>query len=168
MNRLLFLLYTLVEQRFRPKYDARLQFLEAQIHMLRRRLDSSRIVPTPAEKCELLRIGDMLKHDVSGVLHIVQPDTYRAWVRKQRKRIPFRRSGRPRISEALRNLIIRIQEENAPWGYRRIVGGIAQARVSHWGIYGQKDSAGGRVPSPTSPRHQPHCPTVVYVHPCEY
>lgn len=57
MNRLVFLIYTLLERRFRPQYDARLQFLEAQIRALHSRIPASRIVPSPEEKVELLRLG---------------------------------------------------------------------------------------------------------------
>ena len=38
-------------------YNARLQFLEAQIRMLRTRVDTNRVVPSAEEKDELLRLG---------------------------------------------------------------------------------------------------------------
>ena len=51
-------------QWFLPRYNAQLQLLEAQIRILRSRVDASRIVPTP-EKAELLRLGGLLGHDVA-------------------------------------------------------------------------------------------------------
>ena len=45
-----------------------LRFLEAQIRMLRSRIDTSRIVPTPAERAELLRLGAAAEHDSPGLL----------------------------------------------------------------------------------------------------
>jgi putative transposase len=122
MNRLIFLLYTLLEQRFRPQYDARLRFLELQIRILRSRIGTNRIVPSPEEKLDLLRLGVIRDHDVRDVIHIVQLETYKTWIRKQRHDAGFRRSGRPRIPETLRRLITRIGHENIRWGYRRVMG----------------------------------------------
>jgi len=76
MERLFFPVLSLVMQWFRPRYNAQLQFLEAQIRILRSRVDASRIVPNPAEKAELLRLGAMLDHDVTEAMHVVQPETY--------------------------------------------------------------------------------------------
>ena len=90
--------------------------------MLRNRIDVSRIVPTPEEKAELLRLGAMMDHDVGDVMQIVQPKTYRRWLRESRNEAPLKRSGRPRIPEATRELVVRLARENIFWGYRRIVG----------------------------------------------
>jgi len=57
MDRFLFVMLSLVLQWFRPRYNAQLQFLEAQIRILRSRIDVTRIIPTPQEKAELLRLG---------------------------------------------------------------------------------------------------------------
>ena len=54
MERLFFSMLALALQWFRPRHNVQLQFLEAQIPMLRSRVDVSRIVPTPKEKVELL------------------------------------------------------------------------------------------------------------------
>jgi len=80
MDRLFFSLLALALQWFRPRYNAQLQVLQAQIRILRSRIDVSRIVPTPQEKAELLRLGALLGHDVAEVMHVVQPETYRRWV----------------------------------------------------------------------------------------
>jgi len=123
MNRLVFLiLYSLLERRFRPAYDARLRFLETQIRILRSRIGTSRIVPSPEEKLDLLRIGLILDYDVGDVIHIVQLETYKSWIRKQTRLPGFNRSGRPKVPEALRQLVLRIGRENIRWGYRRVVG----------------------------------------------
>ena len=122
MNRLIFPVLMLVAQYFRPRYNAQLGILKAQVRMLRNRIDASRIVPTPEEKAELLRLGAMMDHDVGDVMQIVQPKTYRRWLRESRNEVPFRRPGRPRIAEATRELVVRLARENIFWGYRRIVG----------------------------------------------
>ena len=76
MDRFSFSLVALAAQWFHPRYNAKLQLLEAQIRMLRSRIDTDRIVPTPAEKAELLRIGESIEHDVSDSMHVVLPSTY--------------------------------------------------------------------------------------------
>ncbi len=55
MDRLFFSMLTLALQWFRPRYNVRPQLLQAQIRILRSRIDVSRVVPTPQEKAELLR-----------------------------------------------------------------------------------------------------------------
>ena len=96
MEAMLFSLVTLATQWLRPRYNARLRLLEAQIRMLRSRIDSSRIVPTPQERAELLRLGAEMDHDIDEVMHVVVPATYRKWLRQLRGAKSFRPSGRPR------------------------------------------------------------------------
>ncbi len=55
---LLFVLFTFLAHRFLPKYDVRMQLLMFQVKMLRDRIDDQRIVPTPEERAELLRLGN--------------------------------------------------------------------------------------------------------------
>jgi len=43
--------------------------MAAQIRTLRSRIDATRIVPTPKEKAELLRLGVLLGHDVAEIKH---------------------------------------------------------------------------------------------------
>ena len=124
MERLSFALLSLLAYWFTPIYNARLQFLESQIRMLRSRIDTSRIVPSPEEKDELLRLGAELNHEIANLMHVVQPKTYRKWLNRRRRRKGFKRVGRPRIPMPLRRLIERVGEENANWGYRRVVGDL--------------------------------------------
>ena len=74
------------------------------MRILRSRIDANRIVPTPAEKAELLRIGESIEHDIADVMHVVLPSTYRKWVRQRRKGYRFVPSGRPCIPEATRKV----------------------------------------------------------------
>ena len=129
MERLFFSMLALALQWFPPRYNARLQLMTAQIRILRSRIDTSRIVPTPKEKAELLRLGAMLDHDVAEVMHVVQPETYRKWVRQSRRGIAFKRSGRPRTPMATVNLVLRMAEENLCWGYRKIVGELKKRGI---------------------------------------
>ena len=130
MDRLFFPLLALILQWFRPRYNAQLQILEAQIRILRSRIDASRIVPNPKEKAELLRLGASLGHDVAEVMHVVRPQTYRKWVRQFGRGVPFKPSGRPRTPMATVSLVLRMAEENLHWGYRKIVGETEEAGYS--------------------------------------
>ncbi len=47
MDRLFYLVLTLALQWFRPRHNIHRQLLQAQIRILRSRIDVSRIVPTP-------------------------------------------------------------------------------------------------------------------------
>ena len=73
MNRLFFSLLTLVLQWFRPRYNAQLQLLQAQIRILRSRIDISRIIPTSQEEDELLRLGALVGHDAAQAMRVDQP-----------------------------------------------------------------------------------------------
>ena len=105
-----------------PRHNAQIRFLKAQIEILRRRLPGERIVPRPEEKAELLRIGAEFGQQVKPVLEIVKPETYRRWMNDAKKGKQPKSSGRPRLSQELRNLVVRMGKENLLWGYRRIVG----------------------------------------------
>ena len=90
MDRFFYTILALALQWFRPRYNAQLQLMTAQIRILSSRIDASRIVPTPKEKAELLRLGASLDHDVAEVMHVVQPETYRKWVLQSKRGIPFK------------------------------------------------------------------------------
>jgi len=112
----------LLAEKFKPRYDARLQLLAYQVKMLRNRIDDERIYTTPEERAELTRLGEQLDHDISDVMLVVKPETYRGWQRpKEEKR---KKPGRPRTAEATVNLILRIATENLSWGYKSCMVGL--------------------------------------------
>ncbi|VGO13905.1 hypothetical protein PDESU_02462 [Pontiella desulfatans] len=112
----------LLQERFRPRYDARLQLLTYQVKMLRSRIDESKIYTTPQERAELLRLGEQLDHDISDVMLVVQPATYRGWLRQRNPNRKKRGAGRPGTAQATINLVMRMARENLGWGYSRILG----------------------------------------------
>ena len=85
-------------QLFAPRHNAQIRFLKAQIEILRRRLPGERIVPRPAEKAELLRIGAEFGQEVMPVLGIVRPETYRRWMNDAKRGKQLKKSGRPHAS----------------------------------------------------------------------
>ena len=129
MNQLLFPLLTLLNEWMKPRYNARLRFLECQIQLLRARIDASRIVPTPQERDTLLQLGALCEHDIYDLLHVVVPETYRTWLRKSRRGETYKASGRARVAQSVRELIERIAKENRGWSYRRICGEIKKLGV---------------------------------------
>lgn len=121
MDRIAFGLLTLTTQWLNPRFNARMQILEAQTCMLRSRVDTSRIVPTPRERAELLRLDATFDHEIDDLMHVVIPGTYKNWLRELRGSRTHRPAGRPRTPLATRNLVMRLAKENMRWGYRRIV-----------------------------------------------
>ena len=165
VDAILYSLMTVMTQWMRPRYNARIQLLEAQIRMLRTRIETSRIVPTPAERAELLRLGATMDHDIDEVLHVVLPTTYRKRLRQSRGARPFLPLGRPRTPFATRQLVVRLATENLRWGYRRIVGefkklGIRIGATTIRDILKEE----GHFPEPQKAAKNPPIPWTTFVH----
>jgi putative transposase len=165
VERIVFPVLALLSHWHRPRYNAQLQLLEAQIRMLRSRIDASRTVPTPAERSELLRLGALIDHDVAEVMHIVRPDTYRRWLRNLSEGKTFKLSGRPHTPNAIRNLVMRFARENLRWGSRRIVGELKKLGIRIGATTVREilhDS--GMHPDPLKARKNPPIPWTTFVH----
>jgi len=165
MDAVLFSLVTLATQWLRPRYNVRLRLLEAQIRMLRARIDTSRIVPTPQERAELLRLGSAINHDIDEVMHVVAPATYRKWLRQLRGTKRFRPLGRPRTPMATRLLVVRLATENLRWGYRRIVGEFKKLGI-RIGATTIRDilKKEGHFPEPQKATRKPPIPWTTFIH----
>lgn len=59
-----------------PRHNAQVRLLKAQIQILRTRIPMQRIILSPAEKAELLRIGAEFGHEIDGLLEVAKPATY--------------------------------------------------------------------------------------------
>jgi putative transposase len=110
----------LLAEKFRPRYDVRLQFLTYQVKMLRSRIDDSKIYTTPEERAELTRLGALIEHDISDVMLVVKPGTYRRWLKP--KKAQEKKPGRPRMAEATVNLVLQFASDNLAWGYKKLHG----------------------------------------------
>ncbi len=131
-DQFLFIMFAFVHCYYQPRYNAQVKFMDAQIRMLQSRLEQlgkDRIVPTPAERAELLNIGDALGHDVKDILRIVTFGTYKRWMREKKLGRTPKKSGRPRIEETTRALVRRLALENKLWGFRRIVGELKKLGI---------------------------------------
>jgi putative transposase len=117
----------LLAEKFRPRYDARLQLLAYQVKMLRSRIDDERIYTKPEERAELMRLGELLGHDVADAMLVVKPDTYKSWLKPKEEK--QRKPGRPRTAEATVNLILRIASENLTWGYKKLYGELRKLGI---------------------------------------
>ena len=102
----------IVSRIFVPRYNTRMTFLQLHISILRKRIGTERIVPSPKEKTELLRIGNTIDHNINDLLVIVKPATYRCWLNHKRKKADFKHSGYPQINQDIRDLVHRMALSN--------------------------------------------------------
>jgi putative transposase len=129
MPKWFYVILHLLFESFSARRDARIRFLQAQVTILRRKLGGNRVVVSPADRAELLRIGGELRHEVKDVLGIVTPQTYRRWVREREHGCVVRSVGRPRLGTSVRDLVRRLTRENHSWGYRRILGELRKLYI---------------------------------------
>ena len=91
-------------------------------------MPKQRIFLKPHERERLLKLGLALGPGVRHVITIVAYSTFRRWVRKATDRKTAAKTGRPRISISIRELVVRIARETG-WGYSRILGELRKLRV---------------------------------------
>src|SRR5262249_44235883 len=111
--------------------DLEILLLRQQLRVLERNL-GQRARPSRWEKCFLAVLLVQLKQVTGhsrpqlGKLLIFKPQTILNWHRELVRRTwtfqHHRRVGRPSIAAELRQLVIRLANENTDWGYDRIAG----------------------------------------------
>jgi putative transposase len=84
MKSTLSLLLVFLNHFFMPRHNAQLRLLKAQIAILRARIPTQRIILSPSEKAELLRIGEECGHVVDGLMEVAKPGTYKRWLAQMR------------------------------------------------------------------------------------
>ena len=107
MNSTFSLLIVFLTQLFMPRRNAQLRLLKAQIQILRARIPTQRIILSPEEKAELLRIGAECGHDIDGLMEVAKPATYKRWLAQMRGGRSIKAVGRPRLTQELRDVVIR-------------------------------------------------------------
>jgi putative transposase len=106
------------------------EYLAAENRILRTKV-KGRLQLSDGQKSTLAEIAYRLgRKALAEVAVAAKPDTILRWFRKLGARrfdgSRFRQSvGRPRVDQAIENLIVRMARENSTWGYDRIVGALA-------------------------------------------
>jgi putative transposase len=117
--------------RFRSREFKELEIvvLRHELAVLRRQVSRPRLEESDRV---FLAAASRLLSGKSRPSFFVRPDTLLGWHRQLvRKRWTYaeRRPGRPAVSQATRELVLRLARENSRWGYQRIVGELAGVGV---------------------------------------
>ncbi|MDV7271417.1 integrase core domain-containing protein [Thioclava sp. A2] len=97
-------------------------------------------------------------------MEVAKPATYKRWLAQMRVGRPFKALGRPRLTQELRDVVIRIGSENLLWGYKRIAGELKKL-----GLYAGANSVkrilneAGIHPSPEKRKKKPALPWATFI-----
>ena len=120
-----------------PEKNLEILLLRQQISILLRNHNQP-VYATRFEKLTLAAIASRLKvlthrsaKQMDDFIRLFQPETVLGWHRElvQRKwTFPHKaRSGRPRLSQEIEDLIVRMAKENPRWGYGKIQGELLKS-----------------------------------------
>jgi putative transposase len=74
-----------------------------------------------------MRLGALIDHQVSDVMLVVKPKTYRRWLTEKKKK--RRNPGRPKTPKATINLVLKFASENLTWGYKHLYGELKKLGI---------------------------------------
>ncbi|MFT5106889.1 MAG: putative transposase, partial [Pseudoalteromonas tetraodonis] len=108
-----------------------IEYLQEEVRILKEQQGSRRPKFTDEQRRRLAGKAKLIRYGrLKEIVGLVTPQTLLAWHRKLiAKKYDSsgrrRKVGRPPTAEELRNLVIRMAEENRGWGYTRIRGALA-------------------------------------------
>src|SRR6266702_150169 len=106
-------------------------YLQEENRVLKAKLGPQRLRLTDTERRRLAALAHPLgRARLKAVATIATPDTLLRWYKRLIAQkfdgsTHRRQLGRPRVAEEVEQLVVRMAEENATWGYRRIQGALA-------------------------------------------
>ena len=127
-------------RRSSPEKDPEILVLHQQVRMLEHQLEKP-VHPSRIEKLTLAVVTAKLKtvsrRSATGLRDMVllfQPETVLKWHRELvRRKWTYRTTakprGRPRTAQEIEALVVRFAQENADWGYGKIVGELGKLGV---------------------------------------
>jgi transposase len=125
-------LFALVLLLGRPRRSKELEILVLRHELAILRRQRSRPQLTRADRALLASLSRSLPRPAWAVFPI-KPETLLRWHRQliaRRWTYAQRTPGRPRLARSLRELILRLADENPHWGYKRIVGELKGLGIS--------------------------------------
>src|SRR5499427_7151162 len=106
-------------------------YLQEENRVLKAQIGGRRLRLTDTERRRLAALAHPLgRQQLKEVATLVTPATLLRWYKRLIAQkfdgsTHHRQLGRPRVAEEIEQLVIRMAEENATWGYRRIQGALA-------------------------------------------
>ncbi len=124
-------IFALLASVTRQELARQVAYLKEENKILRARLPL-RLVATPQEKRRLLKFGRKLGVQSRDLISIVSYQSFVRWIREKEAahtaKQTARKPGRPRTSDEIRELVLKLARENS-WNYTRILGELRKLGI---------------------------------------